>query len=229
MYDYKTLTAHIDELLKRIEILENKIKDTSTNTEEKDPTPYTIGSINKNPLRISDIGTTGDGSILWNDSELNSPPLYTRPPDPNKGYNKHFHTQYAGGALDINAFEIIEYDIDWLSDPTHSPDSQQFWKDEPKILQVQNSKNEMIEKIGNIALVFDADLEQWGASSFEIDIEKCYFVKKDENGDIEIDENGVEMKAPIFNVDETKTSIIWDAENECWRFHAIFAELPVTP
>lgn len=229
MYDYKTLIAHIDELLKRIDILENKAKDTSTNTEEKDPTPYTIGSVNKNPLRISDISTNSDGSILWNDSELNNPPLFVKPAEPQKGYNKHFHTRYSGGALDINSLEIVEYDVDWNTETTRSKHSQQFWRYIPDIKKVQNTANENVNKIGNIAFVFDADSAKWGTSAFEIDIEKCYLVKKDGNGNIELDEDGNEKKALLYNTDDTKTNIVWDKSAKCFRFYAIYANTPVTP
>jgi len=226
MNDYKTLTAHIDELLKRIEVLENKIKDTSTNTEEKDPTPYTVGSVNKTPLRIADVGINNDGSIAWNDSELNNPPLFTKPVDPKKGYNKHFHTRYAGGALDINAVEIVEYDIEWNTDPTHSKHSQQFFGTIPIIKKMQNTKNENVDKIGNIAFIFDADSAKWGTSAFEIDIKKCYLVQKDENGNIELDENGNEKKALLYNADDTKTNIVWDSTAKVFRLYAIYANTP---
>jgi len=226
MENYKALTTHIDELLKRIEILENKIKDTSTNTEQKDPTPYTIGSINKNPIHISDIGTNSDGSIAWNDSELSIPAKYVKPATPNKGYNKHFHTRYAGGALDINALEIVEYDIDWDTDSTHSKHSQQFFGTIPEIKKMQNTKNENVDKIGNVAFVFDADSAKWGTSAFEIDIKKCYLVQKDENGDIELDENGNEKKALLYNIDDTKTNVVWDKTAKCFRFYAIYANTP---
>jgi len=226
MENYKALTTHIDELLKRIEILENKIKDTSTNTEQKDPTPYTIGSINKNPIRISDIGTNSDGSIAWNDSELSIPAKYVKPVDPKKGYNKHFHTRYAGGALDINALEIVEYDIDWENSSSHSKHSQQFFGTNPLIKKMQNTNNENVDKIGNIAFVFDADSAKWGTSAFEIDIEKCYLVKKDINGVIELDENGNEKKALLYSTDSTKTNVVWDKDAQCFRFYATYAETP---
>ena len=229
MQDYKSLRTYIDELLKRIELLENKIKDTSTNTEEKDPTPYTIGSINKNPIRISDVGTNSDGSIAWNDSELSVPAKYIKPTTPSKGYNKHFHTRYAGGALDINALEIVEYDIDWDTDSTHSKHSQQFFPTIPVIKKTQNTENKMVEKIGNINFVFDADSVKWGVGAFEIDIQKCYLVKKDVNGNIELDENGNEKKALLYNIDDTKTNVIWDKTAQCFRFYATYASTAPTP
>ena len=232
----ESLNSQIKNLQDNIHKMNSKVKDISTNTEQKDPAPYTIGNINKKTIRIADIGTNSDGSIAWNDSELNIPAKYKKPPEPQKGYNKHFHTRYAGGALDINSLEIVEYNIDWALSTTHSKHSQQFWGTIPTIKKAQNTKNEEIDKIGNIAFVFDADSAKWGASAFEIDIEKCYFIRRYledgegyKKGDIVKDENGKEMKSKIYNEDATKTSIIWDETNLCWRFYAIFAEFPEVP
>ena len=235
------INLRIQQLENTILNLEGKLKDLSTNTEEKDPTPYTIGSINKNPIQIADINTNTDGSIFWNDSELNTPPKFLKPPDPTKGYNKHFHTRYAGGALDINALEIVEYQIEWegteeVPNPTHSKHSQQFWGTSPDIKKVQNTKNELVDKIGNLDLVFDADSAKWGTGAYEIDIDKCYFVRRypadsEEGipGTIMLDENDKEMKAKIYNSDNTKTNIIWDKTALCWRWYSIYAETPPTP
>lgn len=224
-----TLSNRIIELENWVIRLRTKLEDMGVNTEEKDISPYTIGSINKHPIRIGDVNTNSDGSIVWNDSELNVPPKYLKPSIPQKGYNKHFHTRYAGGALDINSLEIVEYAIDWESSPTHSKHSQQYWGTSPEIAKVQNSENEIIEKIGTLDLVFDANSAKWGAGAYEIDVRKCYFVMKDENGDIELDEDGNEKRALIYNIDDTKTNIVWDKTAKCFRFYAVYAEVPPTP
>lgn len=221
----KPIFKQLDELTIKSDALAKKTEDLSINVEEKDPTPYTIGKINKNPIRIADIVTGSDGNILWNDSELNTPPMYLKPPEPTTGYNKHFHTRYAGGALDINALEIVEYDIDWEGSD-YSKHSQQFWRTSGKIKKMQNSNNQVVKKIGNIAFVFDADSAKWGTSAFEIDIKKCYLVIKDENGNIELDENGNEKKALLYNTDDTKTNVVWDKTAKCFRFYAIYANTP---
>ena len=57
----------------------------------------------------------------------------------------------------------------------------------------------------------------------EIDVKKCYLVEKDENGDIVLDSKGQEKKSPLYNADQTKTSIIWDESGNCWRFYAVYA------
>jgi hypothetical protein len=222
----KPINEQLKDIVNNAGKINNKVLDLSANIEGKDPTPYTVGNINKNPMRIADITTNTDGSIRWNDSELNNPPLFQKILEPKKGYNKHFHTRYAGGALDINALEIVEYDIDWDTDSTHSKHSQQFFGTIPEIKKMQNTNNENVDKIGNIAFVFDADSEKWGASAFEIDIKKCYLVQKDENGNIELDENGNEKKALLYNTDSTKTNVVWDKTAKCFRFYATYAETP---
>ena len=225
----KTLTEQLEELYARIDALENKVADSSVNVEEKDPTPYSIGNINKIPMHIADIGVGSDGHIIWNDSELRNPPFGKKPENPKKGYNRHFHTRYAGGALDVQNLEIVEYNVNWGTDPDISAHNQQFWGYEPKLKTAQNSKNENVDKIGNVVFVFDADSKKWGASAFEIDIAKCFFVRKNPNGTIMTDENDEPMRSPIFNEDKSLTSIIWDADNQCWRFYAVYAELPPSP
>lgn len=223
---YQSLNDRIKELEEKYDILINKVMDISTNTEEKEASPYTIGSINKNPIHIADVGTNSDGSIAWNDSELNFPPKYTKPLDPRKGYNQHFHTRYAGGALDINALEIVEYDIFWANDTARSKHSQQFWKTPPEIKTTQNTKNETVKKIGTLALVFDADTVQWGTSAFELDVDKCFFVQKNPDGTIKLDSNGHEMKSKIFSTTLASNSLVWDKVNQCWKFYAVYAETP---
>jgi hypothetical protein len=223
----KPILNQIADLVIKVGTLDDKITDTSTNVEEKDPTPYSKANVDKNPLIIADVLARTDGYIAWNDSELNMPPIGVSALDiiPTKGYNKHFHNRYAGGALDLNSLEIVEFDIDWETDASHSEFAQQFWADDPPIAQDQNSANENVDKIGGLDLVFDADAKKWGASAYEIDIAKCYFVQRDPTtGEILLDENGNEMKAKIYNSDDSLTSIIWDKDNQVWRFFAIYKE-----
>ena len=227
-----TINQEIEELNFLINALANRIQKLSNNVETiPDIPPYSKVSGSSKQIQVSDIGTGSFGNIAWNDSELNSPPLLAeaKPPEPLKGYNKHFHTRYAGGALDINSLEIVEHDIDWDIDETHSKHSQQFWVDNPKIKKSQNSANENVDKIGTMALIFDADSVKWGASAFEIDIKKCYFVSKDENGNIELDENGNEKKALLYNIDDTKTNIIWDSTAKVFRLYAVYSSTLPTP
>ena len=223
----ESINKKIEDLKIKSDASANKINSLSKNTEEKNPTPFSkVGGIGKRTYAIGDIVTGGDGVIIWNDMELKFPPYGEKISEPNKGYNNHFHTRYSGGALDINALEIVEYDTDWNTDADYSKHSQKFWLNSPSIKTAQNTANENIDKIGTIAFVFDADSAKWGTSAFEIDVEKCYFVQKNPDGSIRLDENGEEMKSLIYSADETKTSLVWDSINLCWRFYAVYAELP---
>jgi hypothetical protein len=250
MEEFKTLSEQLEEIYLKIAGLENKVEDFSTNTEEKDPVPYSLGGTETKAFRISDIGTNSDGSIAWNDSELKNPPLYTKPPEPTKGYNCHFHTRYSGGALDIKSLEIVEYDTNWSTDITHGQHSQQFWKDNPPIKKAdaidETGKSTSVDKIGNIDFIFNPNAQKWGVSTFEIDLAKCYFVLRDKDGNLLKDVNGNEMKSLLYipkgqinsiskqneiAQDDAKNSVVWDKTAKCWRFYAVYAEdiTPVSP
>jgi len=217
-----TLNERIQELEQELEVLRNKIQDLSRNTEEKNKTPYTTlgGQTNKsfiNPYDLTSKQGMYGGTIFWNDSEIGNP-ANAIPSNPKKGYHKHSHSRYSGGALIKDVLEIVEYE--WGS--ITNKHSQQFI-DEPKIKTTINSNHETVNKIGLLDLIFNADTRTWGIAALEIDVKKCYLVERDNNGDIALDENGNEKKSPLYNSDQTKTAIVWDKNANCWRFYATYA------
>jgi hypothetical protein len=226
----KPLYQQIEELETQIEALKTKVYDFSKSTEEKDIKPYSaVGNKrDRSNIRPADISTglgqIFSGAIIWNDSEQNQPPYGTKPTNPTKGYNRHSHSRYSGGALDIKTLEIVEYNINWETNGNFQKDCQSLWRGFPPIKTQQNSKNEQVDKIGLLDLVFNADLGKWGVTTSEIDIKKCYLVERDSAGELAKDENGHDKKALLYNADETKTNIIWDKNARCWRFYAVYSE-----
>ena len=226
------LVDRIKALEVEIDFLISKIEDLSKNTEQKHMGPTSIvgGVQNRGLLSPADIETglgpiIGNG-VIWNNGELNTPPANAEAPAPTKGYNKHTHSRYSGGAIIKQNFEIVEYDpTDWVTVPPRNPHSQQFWQTNPKIRTTVNSKpeHETVEMIGPLDLTFNPDTLTWGTTAYEIDIKKCYFVERDSAGLIVLDSNGKEKKSPLYNDDQTKTSIIWDADSQVWRLFAIYS------
>ena len=230
----KTLNEQIDELQEEIIKLRSKVKDLSENVEEKAPTPYSrVGSLRDETKNTPVDPTTGRGRfggfLPWNDNELKSPPLSrtTKPDIPKKGFNKHGHSEFSGGALDINTLELVEYDMElnsdneWISSE-YNKHCQQFFITEPKIKNVQNSNNETVLKKGFLGLTFNPDTKKWGSD--EIDVKKTYLVLRDEQGNLVKDDNNNEMKAPLYNSDPTKTNIVWDSNAKVWRLYAVYAD-----
>ena len=60
---------------------------------------------------ITGAGASMGGGLVWNDIDLQIPPCNVKPGLPTKGYNQHTHSEFAGGALDVNSLELIEYDL----------------------------------------------------------------------------------------------------------------------
>jgi len=226
------LVDRIQALEDRIIFLTGKLEDLSKNVEQKHPTSTTVsGGVQSrgllSPIDIdSGMGAIMGNGVIWNNGELDYPPINAEAPTPTKGYNKHTHSRYSGGALIKQNLEIVEYDSTWFATITNKH-SQQFWQTTPKIATEVNTNHETKEKIGLLDLVFNADTLKWGTAAYEIDIKKCYFVERNADGDIVLDSNGEEKKSPLFNDDQTKTSIIWDEDSKVWRLYAAFA--PGTP
>jgi hypothetical protein len=211
------LNERIAELENQVRILSAKVIDLSTNTEEKLKTPYTIaGGISEKgsntPIDIK-CGRSHrlGGHVIWNNTEIEAP-INKEPSLPTKGYNKHSHSRYSGGALIKDEIEIVEYVWGTIT----NKHSQEFWKIQPKIATEINTKKEKVEKIGKLELVFNPDTKKWGSTTYEIDIKKCNLVERDNNGNIV-------HSAPLYNEDKTKTCIIWDEIGKCWRFYATYA------
>lgn len=235
----ESLMSRIIWMSKEINELRAKLNDLSKNTEEKNRTPYSkVGGVrDRSQIRpidpSSSLGQVMGGNITWNDSELNIPPYGSVPVNPTKAYNLHSHSRYTGGALDKNTLEIVEYKrryddpeeniLDVKSNQVNE-NALGLRKYNLEITNTTNSEGETIAKIGELDLVFNADIQKWGASAYEIDVEKCYLVKRDSDGEIEIDDNGNEMKATLWNDDHNKTCVRWDKNAQCWRIYAVFAE-----
>ena len=227
-----TINEKLDKLEEVLLALSSKVKDLSNNVEENTVKPYSKVGGGKDQSQVHSIdiktglGQKFGGSIIWNDSELTIPPYGVKPPTPIRGYNKHSHSNKSGGALDINTLEIVEYDVDWDTSIVYDKDCQNFWLTAPMIKKEINDKEESVEKIGTLDLIFNANNKKWGTACYEIDVKKCYLVSRDADGEIELDENGNEKKALLYNEDETKTNVIWDKSGKCWRFYSAFAEAP---
>jgi hypothetical protein len=228
-----TLNDQVKELQARIKALESKINDLSTNVEEKYVKPTTqTGNLRSIVFNLPTDTKSGFGgmlgnAVIWNNSESQMPRIDQQPVSPTKSYNKHSHSRYSGGALIKDSLEIVEYDwtkaFDGSDQIITNKHSQQFFPKVPMIQKEKNTKNEEVDKIGLLDLIFNPDTQTWGVAAYEIDVKKCYFVQRDENGDIELDENGNEMKSPLWNEDTTKTSVAWDKNAKVFRIYAAYA------
>lgn len=222
------LNEKLVELNRELIDLRIRVLDLNMHIEEGLPLPYTKHGELNTDYRRSPIGTkTGlgrklGGPMVWNDSILKNPPLNEKPDDATKGYNKHSHSEFSGGALDINTLELIEYDVNWELSFLYNKDCQDYWDVDPPIKIVQNSNGENVEKKGKIGIEFNPDTQTWEAGQANIDVKNTYLVMRDSNGNIMIDSRGNEMKAPLYNSDSTKTSVIWDSNAGVWRFYAVY-------
>jgi hypothetical protein len=226
-----SLNSRITELENKILELEDKVRDLSQNTEGIYKKPITVvgggrdrGNISSVDIK-SGMGQILGGSIIWNTSELGNPPANVEPSVPNaitgKGYNKHSHSRFSGGALIKDVIEIVEYDF--VETPITNKHSQQFWVTQPKIKKAENTNKEQVDKIGLLDLVFNPDTQTWGTPAYEIDVKKCFLVMRDKNGNIVLDSKGQEKKSPLYNTNQLKTSVVWDENAKVWRFYAVYS------
>lgn len=240
----ENLNQRIERLEQQVQILLAKIRDLSFNVEEKTQGPYVVAGGTKSSATMMPIDAkTGKSPILashviWNDSESFRPPLNEEPDLPEKGYNKHSHSRFSGGALIKDVLEIVEYDWDSVSPTIINKHSQQFWTEQPMIAKCKNSEGNDVEKIGTLEMEFDPNTLTWKAGITEIDVEKVYLVRKDLEGNIMLDINGNEMKAVLLytladigtkegrNENLDKSNVWWDETARCWRFYAVFKPMP---
>jgi len=236
-----TINEEIKQLKQQIASLQSKVNDLSKNLENKSIVPYSkVKNIDMSQVMPVDpkVGF-GLGILPWNDAEIIKPPSNAQPEEPSKGYNKHGHSRYAGGALDISTLELVEYETDdngnLLDEEGEilNKHTQQFWSRNGKVKTVEkkteDGQSEFIPKIGNLDIEFDVSTQKWVAGGKYIDVENTYLVRKDpETGEImTTGEDEVEMKSPLLDTsDDSKSSVVWDDEANVWRFYAVFAEDP---
>lgn len=221
-----SINDRLDALEQALANLQASLGDTvKTNTEQNTPSNTSVvGTIDRSTIRpidaISGRSRRLGGSVIWNNAEIDAA-LKHEPAveDMTAGYNKHSHSRFSGGALIKDVLEIVEY----VWGAIVNKDCQQYYSEQPKVATDVNSNGETVDKIGKLDLIFNADALKWGTVAYEIDVRKCYFVMRDENGDIMTDDNGNEMKAPLFNDDVTKTSIVWDKDGGVWRLYSAYA------
>lgn len=243
------ISERVRQLELEISYLKTKITDLSKNTEETTIRPYTKagGLKDSSQVRPSDIstglGATFGGNLIWNDAELQFPPYGQQPTDPTKGYNKHGHSRYAGGALDIHTLELVEYetnDEEQIVDSSGNPlnkHCQQFWKKKPNI-----KTDGDVPKIGLLDIEFEPSTRKWIAGAGMIDIERTYLVQyvwkkygqevpagtEGAIREIKKDKNNNEMKSPLLYTEGSeeenlnKSNVVWIEDEQCWKFYAVY-------
>lgn len=223
------INEKINQLEREIKILKDRVNSVESDTpESNDPTPYTVVGGNKDvssnfPVDLrTGLGGTYGSFMPWNDAELKFPSYGTKPDTPTEGYHRHGHSEFAGGALDINTLQLVEYDVDFNTSGTYNKHCQQFWKSDPPIAK----SNGGVAKIGLLDIEFDEVSGKWLTGANYIDVERTYLVKKNSEGEIELDDKENQKKAPLYNADVTKTNVVWDEVGLVWRFYAVYAEEP---
>lgn len=222
----KTLEKMVRTLTEKINSIQvNKtVNADRINKDDNSSTEYWKGACGEDGLNKL-LG----GPVYWNNVDASIPGLGVKPNvTPSKGYNKHFHNRYAGGALDVNSLELIEYDVDWANSSDYSEYHQRLWSKEPDIAKENKTESNgsitQVPKIGKLSVTFNANTGMWESTANEIDISKCYFVLRDQDGNIQTDDNGAEMKSYLYSTDNTKTSFVWDKYAKCWRLYACYAQ-----
>ena len=231
-----TINERIEELESQVRQLIAKITDLSQNKEDKYNKPISVvgGIRDRSTIRpidqTSGLNQNLGGAVIWNSPEINISPEDGEPINPEtisgaKGYNKHSHSRFSGGALIKDVLEIVEYDF--VATPVTNKHSQVYWNPKPKIKKVANTSGQSVDSIGKLDLVFNPDTLTWGTPAYEIDIKKCFLVEREttgvNKGQIKLDSEGNEMKSSLYNEDQTKTSVVWDVNAKVWRFYAVYA------
>jgi hypothetical protein len=228
-----THERRIAQLESRIRFLRQSIVDLQKNIKEKLANPYSSGKrgLDRSQIRTSDIktgfGHYHGGNLPWNDKELALPPYNTQPSTPTIGFNKHSHSRYSGGALDIRTLELVEFENDGTEE-VGNPEKpvildrygnsvnkhcQQFWGT-VDIKQMEDSDGNLVDKIGFLDIAFDPDTRKWITGSNIIDVDGTDIVQyvwrysdaveaapgasgATKTSEIKRDSKGVEMKAPL--------------------------------
>jgi len=156
------LTDRIRKLENQVRNLQAKVLDLTKQTEGGRIKPESRIPLT-NLSQITPIPSSGTGlgklpsrnaGIIWNDADAKNIPFGQQPPDATKGYNKHFHGRFSGGALDINTLELVEYNLSG-----YNKDCQAYWKTQPSIELDENGN----EKIGSLKdnMVWDVVNKVW--------------------------------------------------------------------
>lgn len=208
-----TINERIEFLEETVNTLSTQLKALSANTEGANKPPYSVVGASRDP--------NVDRPIIWNNSEINAS-YGTQPATPVKGYNKHSHSRFAGGALIYGVIEIVDYDWGAVT----NKHSQSFLGELPIVKEKSPTTGLAVDRIGTLSLIFNPDTGTWGCPAYEIDIKKCFLVERDADGNIAIDSRLQEKKSPLYNVDTNKTSIVWDEMGACWRLYCVYAPTP---
>ena len=183
------------------------------------PNPHTRVGNNrtKSSIRAADPGTglggVFGGNLVWNNVEVAIPKYGETPAVPSKGYLKHSHSEYSGGALDINTLELVEYDCfhggaDVSGD--FNKHCQQFWLTEPAIRTSSHADGDIgaegVEKIGKLDISFDGDNRKWVAGISQIDVRETTFIDT-------VDDHS----AVLYPY-----SVTWNTYTNAWGFYAVF-------
>lgn len=157
-----TINDKIRQLENQIKTLQAKVLDLTNKTEAtraKPESKVALLDLSKTtPVPSSGTGLgklpNRNAGIIWNDADAQNLGFGQQPSTPTKGYNKHFHGRYSGGALDINTLELVEYEFDG-----QNPDCQSYWKTPPNIAKDEEG-NEKISDLSK-SMVWDKVDECW--------------------------------------------------------------------
>jgi len=230
-----TLNERITFLEQQVKDLISKLGTVQSQTQNTDKPPRTIigGSRitgTSYPIDpVSGRGAISGGGVIWNSIEQNIPKINIEsslPDSSTKSYNQHSHSRYTGGALIKDVLEIVEIDWDNSINKQGNPITNKYtprnWAN-IVFKKETNSNKQEVDKIGLLDLVFNADTSTWGVAAYEIDVKKCYLIERDADGVVALDSKGHQKRSPLYNEDQTKTSVIWDENAQCWRFYAAYA------
>jgi len=210
----ENIRQKIDNLEREIKSLRSKLQALEDRKDSRFILPYSKIGLGKSPAQRfpTDISAGLGGSkgsfLPWNDLELVRPGYGTilATTAPAKAYHKHSHSEYSGGALDVNTLKLVEYDTDGNGNiigeggTSLNRHCQQFWKEDPVIAKTASG----IEKIGLLDIEFDEATQKWlaGGKADYIDVENTYLVqyayhKYDDDGNLITTVNADGITVPV--------------------------------